>query len=183
MIILIIVLLIFLLLPIIFFPKCKHSEQHVDCLIILGCPAYDDGTMSITQKLRVEKAAQVIQKHQIKTCILTGGAAHNEYTEAKIMADYLKTLVNVEMVLEDKSTTTYENMKNTQLLCQQKNYTKIGVLTSSFHSARAYAMSKKFFDDVIMFDAPYRFTIKKIIREALSRYQYIYIELKKFINS
>ena len=45
-------------------------------------------------------------------------------------------------------------------------------------SDRAYAMSKKFFDDVIMFNAPYRFTIKKIIREYISRMQYITIEIK-----
>lgn len=176
--IIIILVLFLLLLPILFFPKCKHSEQNVDCLIVLGCPAYGDGTMSITQKLRVEKAAESILKHKIKVCILTGGAAHNEYTEAKIMADYLKTLVDCKLILEDKSRTTYENMKNCQTLCKENKFTKIGVLTSSFHSDRAYAMSKKFFDDVIMFNAPYRFTIKKIIREYISRMQYITIEIK-----
>ena len=66
MILLIPILLFLLLLPILFFPKCKHEEQNVDCLIVLGCPTYDDGTMSITQKLRVEKAAEAILKHDIK---------------------------------------------------------------------------------------------------------------------
>ena len=180
--ILLIPILFLLLLPILFFPKCRHEEQNVDCLIVLGCPTYDDGTMSITQKLRVEKAASAISKHQIKVCILTGGAAHNEYTEAKIMADYLKTLVDCELILEDKSTTTYENMKNCQTLCKENNFIKIGVLTSSFHSDRAYAMSKKFFKDVIMFNAPYRFTIKKLIREYISRMQYISIEIKNLFK-
>lgn len=178
----ILLIFIFLLIPILFFPKCKHSEQNVDCLIVLGCPAYDDGTMSSTQKMRVEKAAESILKHDIKVCILTGGAAHNEYTEAKIMGDYLKTLVDCELILEDKSRTTYENMKNCQNLCKENDFTKIGVLTSSFHSDRAYAMSKKFFDDVIMFNAPYRFTIKKLVREYISRIQYISIEIKNLFK-
>ena len=86
------------------------------------------------------------------------------------------------MILEDKSRTTYENMKNCQILCKENNFTKIGVLTSSFHSDRAYAMSKKFFKDVIMFNAPYRFTIKKIVREYISRMQYISIEIKNIFK-
>ena len=176
-------IILILLLPILYFPKCKHKEGYVDCLIVLGCPAYDDGTMSITQKLRVEKAAEAIKKYHIPVCVLTGGAAHNEYTEAKVMGDYLKTLVNVKCILEDKSTTTYENMKYCQELCKKSKYTRIGVLTSKFHSSRAYAMSKKFFDDAVMFDAPYRFTLNKMYREYLSRVQYIYIETKnKFFN-
>lgn len=178
MIILLILILFLLFLPILFFPKCKHKEGYVDCLIVLGCPTYDNGSMSITQKLRVEKAAQSIKEHHIPVCILTGGAAHNEYTEAQVMGDYLKTLIDIEPILEDKSTTTYENMKNCVELCKIYNYQKVGVLTSAYHSSRAYAMSKKFFDDVVMFNAPYRFTFKKLIREYLSRYLYIYIELK-----
>lgn len=179
MMILIILILFFLFLPILFFPKCKHKEGYVDCLIVLGCPTYDNGDMSSTQKMRVEKAAQSIKKYHIPVCILTGGAAHNAHTEAQVMGNYLKTLVNIEPVLEDKSTNTYENMKNCVELCKKYNYQKVGVLTSSFHSSRAYGMSKKFFDDVVMFDAPYRFTFKKLIRETISRYIYIYIELKK----
>ncbi len=176
--ILIILFLFILLLPYLCFPKCKHKEQYVDCLIVLGCPTYADGNMSSTQKMRVEKAAKSIKEHHIPVCILTGGAAHNEYTEAQVMGNYLKTLVDIEPLLEDKSTNTYENMKNCVELCKKHNYQKIGVLTSSFHSSRAYAMSKKFFDDVIMFDAPYRFTFKKLIREYISRCLYIYIEIK-----
>lgn len=174
----ILIFLILLLIPYLFFPKCKHPEGYVDCLIVLGCPTYEDGSMSLTQKMRVEKAAECIKKYHIPTCILTGGAAHNKYTEAQVMGDYLKTLVNIEPILEDKSTTTYENMKNCVELCKKNNYQKVGVLTSAYHSSRAYAMSKKFFDDVVMFDAPYRFTLKKFIREYLSRYLYIYIEIR-----
>lgn len=174
----ILIILFFLFLPILFFPKCKHKEGYVDCLIVLGCPTYDNGNMSSTQKMRVEKAAQCIQKYNIPVCIFTGGAVRNAYTEAQVMGDYLKTLVDVEPILEDKSTTTYENMKNCVELCKKHNYQKVGILTSSFHSSRAYAMSKKFFDDVVMFNAPYRFTLKKLIREYMSRYLYIYIEFK-----
>ena len=182
MIIALIFILFFLFLPILFFPKCKHKEGYVDCLIVLGCPTYVNGTMSTTQKMRVEKAAQCIKQYHIPVCILTGGAAHNKYTEAQVMGNYLKTLIDIEPILEDKSTTTYENMKNCVELCKKYNYQKVGVLTSSFHSSRAYAMSKKFFDDVVMFDAPYRFTLKKLIREYTSRYLYIYIEIKNALN-
>ena len=182
MILLLILILFFLFLPILFFPKCKHPEGYVDCLIVLGCPTYDNGKMSSTQKLRVEKAAKCVKQYQIPVCIFTGGAVRNEYTEAQVMGDYFKELTNIDPTLEDKSTTTYENMKNCVELCKKFNYQKVGVLTSSFHSSRAYAMSKKFFDDVVMFNAPYRFTLKKLIREYLSRYLYIYIEIKNALN-
>ncbi len=64
MIFLCLILVIFLFLPIICFPSCKHEEGYVDCLIVLGCPAYDDGKMSITQKMRVEQAAKVVIRYK-----------------------------------------------------------------------------------------------------------------------
>lgn len=177
------ILLVILFIPILFFPSCKQPEQKVDCLLVLGCPTYQNGEMSITQKYRVEKAANVIQKYNIPVCIIAGGKAHNDFSEAEVMANYLKTLIDIEPILEDKSTTTFENMKFTKILCEQNHYKKIGILTSGYHASRAFAMSKKFFDDVVMFKAPYRFTIKKMIREFLSRYQYIYIEIKYKIKA
>lgn len=178
MIFVFLLIIIFLLLPILCFPKCPHPEKYVDALIVLGCPAYDDGSMSITQKMRVEKAAEAVMKYKIPLCIFTGGKAHNQYSEAHIMADYFTQLTHQKALIEDQSTTTYENMKYCQKLCEERHLSEIGILTSAYHASRAYAMSHKFFDDVIMFKAPYRFTIKKIFREALSRYQYLYIEIK-----
>lgn len=181
--ILIIIAIIILLLPVVCFKKCPLPEQNVDVLIVLGCPAYPDGSMSETQKMRVEKAAEAIQTYQIQWCILTGGKAHNEYSEAHVMANYLRTLTDVNLILEDKSTTTYENMKNCALFCQQHSFRKIGILTSGYHANRAYAMSRKFFRDIVIFKAPYRFTLKKIVREYISRGQYLFIEMKHHIKA
>lgn len=178
MIFILMVLLVLLMIPLVAFPKCPHQETKVDVLIVLGCPAYENGEMSITQKLRVEKAAQVLKQHHITSCILTGGKAHNEYSEAQMMAQYLLSLVDVHVFLEDESTTTFENMKYCQKICEDHQFKKIGVLTSGFHLNRAYAMSLKFFDDVVMFKAPYRFTFKKIFREIFARYVYLYYEIK-----
>ncbi|WP_281628228.1 YdcF family protein [Traorella massiliensis] len=182
MIFILLILVLFLLLPVICFPSCKRDEGYVDALIVLGCPAYDDGTMSITQKMRVEKAAKAVIQYKIPVCIFTGGKAHNRYSEASIMAEYFTKLTHQKALLEDKSTTTYENMKYTQKLCQEHQFKKIGILTSGYHVNRAYAMSRKFFDDVIMFHAPYRFTIKKMLREYVSRYQYLYIEIRNYLK-
>ncbi len=67
-------------------------------------------------------------------------------------------------------------------ICQEHHFKKIGILTSGYHVNRAYAMSRKFFDDIIMFHAPYRFTLKKMLREYISRYQYLYIEIKNYLK-
>ena len=182
MIFILLILALSLLLPIICYTSCKHDERYVDALIVLGCPAYDDGTMSVTQKMRVEKAAKAVIQYKIPVCIFTGGKAHNHYSEASIMAEYFTKLTHQKALLEDKSTTTYENMKYTQKLCQEHQFKKIGILTSGYHVNRAYAMSRKFFDDVIMFHAPYRFTIKNILREYISRYQYLSIEIRNYLK-
>lgn len=182
MIFLCLILVIFLFLPIICFPSCKHEEGYVDCLIVLGCPAYDDGKMSITQEMRVEQAAKVVIRYKIPVCIFTGGKAHNHYSEAQIMGEYFTKLTHQKVLLEDQSTTTYENMKYARKICQEHHFKKIGILTSGYHVNRAYAMSRKFFDDIIMFHAPYRFTLKKMLREYISRYQYLYIEIKNHLK-
>ena len=94
MIFILLILVLFLLLPVICFPSCKRDEGYVDALIVLGCPAYDDGTMSITQKMRVEKAAKAVIQYKIPVCIFTGGKAHNHYSEASIMAEYFTKLTH-----------------------------------------------------------------------------------------
>lgn len=178
---LVFIFLIIIIIPIVVFPSCPQSEQQVDVLLILGCPTHADGTLRKTMISRLEKAIDVYHMGYCKTMILCGGKAHNEYSEAESMENYLKDKIDVELIKEENSTTTYENFLYAKMIIDQGKYQKIGILTSSSHASRAYALSKKFFHDIVMFKAKEKFSIKKLLREGISRYQYIYIELKKII--
>lgn len=170
--------ILFLLLPFLLFPTCHQKEQPVDVLIVLGCPTEDDGTLSPTQIKRITKASEAIQNFNIQTCITTGGSAHNDFNESKVMGQELLKLCEVHLIYEDQSKTTYENMLFCKQICEEQHFKKIGIVTSRLHATRAYAMSKKFFDDVVMFKAADTYWPKKLFRECLSRYQYFYIEIK-----
>lgn len=175
---LILIFLILLVLPFLLFPSCPNHEQHVDVLIVLGCPTEDDGTLTPTQKKRIKKAVFAIQKYKIQTCITTGGSAHNAFNESKVMGKELLKSCDVHLIYEDQSKTTYENMLFCKQICEQHQFKTIGIVTSRLHATRAYAMSKKFFDDIVMFKAADTYWPKKLFRECLSRYQYLYIEIK-----
>lgn len=178
MLILLILIILFLIFPFLIFPSCPNKEQKVDVLIVLGCPCEDNGNLSPTQMKRIKKAAQTIQKYKISHCITTGGSAHNRYNESIVMGKELLKQCQVELIYEDQSKTTYENMLFCKQICKQYHFQSIGIVTSRLHTTRAYAMSKKFFDDVVMFKAADTYWPKKLIREFLSRYQYIAIEIK-----
>lgn len=180
---LLVVLFIIILIPIYAFPACKREEQKVDILLILGCPTRDDGSITSTMTYRLDKAIELDQKGYCDRMILCGGKAHNQYSEAESMRTYLEGKVKAQLILEDQSTTTFENFKFAKKIIASLPSRRVGILTSNSHANRAYALALKFFDDIIMFKSKEKFSLKKLFREGISRYQYLYIEIKLFLKS
>ena len=58
-----------------------------DAIIVLGCPANPDGTASPDEQQRVEEGVREFQAGAAPRLIITGGAAHNHYVEAHVMAE------------------------------------------------------------------------------------------------
>ncbi len=110
-----------------------------------------------------------------RTLVITGGAVKNKWPEAQTMAAYIRTRCPIPVVIEDKSRTTWENLKNTREIIGD---VPVLLLTSSLHAPRAQAMARHFFSDVAV--QTYRENrLKHVLRELVSRKIYIVMELKK----
>ena len=135
------------------------SQMHVagpdnlDYLIVLGAQVYKNGPSPVL-KFRLDKAYEYLSVNPETRCIVTGGQGSNEpFTEASCMADYLvkRGIDSGRIILEDKSTTTAQNLTNSMKLISadtinhalDSNTTNtVGILTNDFHMFRAMQIAR-----------------------------------------
>lgn len=130
----------------------SKDEQHtpkIQAIIVLGSGT-NNGQATPTLALRLDRALHIAQQQPQAWLVLSGGLDFGaQQTEAEIMAGYLQQkyhLSSKQMILEDKSTSTALNLKNSATLLQQKNINiamPIAIVTSDFHTIRAHAIAKK----------------------------------------
>lgn len=96
-------------------------------------------------ELRLKAALKYARENEDTTLILSGGQGFGEdITEAKCMENYLTAhgISQERLVLEEKSTSTKENLKFSDELtgCSKKN---TGILSNNFHVYRAVKLAEK----------------------------------------
>ncbi|MCF8999531.1 YdcF family protein [Acinetobacter nectaris] len=126
----------------------KHVPP-VDNIMVLGCGTIN-GKPSPTLQQRLDRAAAIAQQQPNTHIILTGGYTTDpDFSEAQIMAEYLKQnyhIANDRMLLENESTSTFTNFKNSAVVMEKYHITKempLAVVTSEFHVPRSKAIGEK----------------------------------------
>ena len=127
--------------------KPKYDKDYV---IILGCQIRKDGTLTKLLKERVDKAISFAksQKENANKDIIfvpSGGKGSDEIiSEAEAMKKYLieQGIEEKNIIIENKSTNTYENIKFSIDLIRGKNKeAKIIYSTTNYHVFRAGAIA------------------------------------------
>ena len=123
--------------------------QPVEAIIVLGSGIIQ-GKASPTLAARLDTAAQFAKTQPNALIIVSGGLDYGEQqTEAEIMSKYLQDqyhIVSSKIALEDQSTSTDLNLKNSQKILQRyglKLNSPIAIVTSDFHTLRAAAIAQK----------------------------------------
>jgi uncharacterized SAM-binding protein YcdF (DUF218 family) len=124
--------------------KISSHEQSTangkyDTLIILGAKVKENGTVSLSLKNRLDVAYEYLIKYPHVQAVVTGGQGTDEpQTEASAMYTYLvnKGIEPERILLEDKSTSTYENLVFTKQVFNQ-SLTEATIVSNDFHLARA----------------------------------------------
>ena len=129
------------------FKSSKNKPKYdKDCIIILGCQIRKDGNLTNLLKGRVDRAIEFakMQKQNTNKDIIfvpSGGKGNDEVvSEAIAMKNYLlKQGVKEENILiEDKSTNTFENIKYSNNLIKEKiDNAKMVFSTTNYHVFRA----------------------------------------------
>ena len=117
-----------------------------DYVIILGCKIREDGTLTPLLKGRVDKAIEFAKKQKEATgkdiiFIPSGGKGSDEIkSEAEAMKEYLLSqgINKKNIIVENKSTSTIENMKysNSIIIKENKN-ANISFSTTNYHVFRS----------------------------------------------
>ncbi|WP_339202716.1 YdcF family protein [Paenibacillus sp. FSL K6-3182] len=117
-----------------------------DAGIVLGAALWND-VPSPALKERLDLAWQLYKAGTVDKLILTGGLDGNgsKKTEAEGMRDYLitKGISADKLLLENKATSTYENLEFSKKIAEHQGLSTLIVITHDYHAARSTEIAKK----------------------------------------
>lgn len=121
------------------------TPQNGDTVIVLGCKVRGEkASLMLTERL--DAAYEFLINNPDSSCILSGGQGEGEkISEAQCMYDYLigKGIEKDRLYLEDKSTSTRENLTFSKEIIDENNLNKnIAIATNEFHMYRASQIAK-----------------------------------------
>lgn len=128
---------------------CKPKKKDWDVIIVLGAGLIDGKRVTRLLANRLKKAKTVYDQMEKKPrIIVSGGKGKDEQiSEAQAMKEYLLQLgiQEDEIIMEDKSTNTFENMKFSKEIIEKmnENVSRIAFVTNNFHVLRAAYYTKK----------------------------------------
>ncbi|MBR2825027.1 MAG: YdcF family protein [Solobacterium sp.] len=134
------------------FTAVYEPEKDKDAIIVLGCGMLSDGKPTPLLKKRVERAARFYKKQVKKTgkkpyLICSGGKGPDEIiSEAECMKNELlrEGIEEEQILLENQSTSTHENMLFSKRLIEEKGITgKIAFATTNFHVFRSGLQARR----------------------------------------
>ncbi len=120
-------------------PRSNTSLDHFDALIVLGSPADDDGDPTPIQLARVTEGVQEYERGVAPRMILTGGATHDHYVEAQVMARTAEAQgIPASVIFEDPDAmNTIENACNSLRIMRSHGWKSAEVVSSASHLPRA----------------------------------------------
>jgi uncharacterized SAM-binding protein YcdF (DUF218 family) len=120
-------------------PEGNTEQERFDAVVVLGYPALADGTPSPEQRERVLEGVREWKGGRAPVLIVTGGAAHNQWTEADVEKRLAVSqgVPSEDVFEEGRSTNTIENAFYTWQIMQTHRWTSASVVSSPSHLPRA----------------------------------------------
>lgn len=115
-----------------------------DYVIVLGAQVRGRA-LSRALKNRLDTAYGYLEKNEDTKVIVSGGQGPGEeITEAQAMSDYLLTkgIDRSRIIMEDKSTNTYENLKFSKEFIKDPG-SEVVIVSNDFHVFRSLGIAKK----------------------------------------
>lgn len=121
------------------------EDFDADYLIVLGAAVHGDApSLSLVERLNAAK--DYLTKHPNTIAIVSGGQGGGEnVSEAQAMYDWLcaKGIEPERIIMEDKATSTYENLKfSREIIDGRSDNATVAVVSSEYHLCRAKLIAK-----------------------------------------
>jgi uncharacterized SAM-binding protein YcdF (DUF218 family) len=127
-------------------PAANKQQVHYDVIIVLGNPANPDGTPAPELRERVLEGIREYRAGVGPRLIMTGGAAHNRYVEAHVMAEYAGNQgVPVSAIIEEgQAQNTIENIFYSAQIMNKYGWRSAEIVSSPSHLPRAALILQTF---------------------------------------
>lgn len=152
----------------------EKAPYGADALVVLGCHLYG-ARPSLTLTRRLDTAIEYLSHSPNTVCFVTGGRNGSEtVSEGEAMRDYLlaRGVDPSRIVVEDKSTSTYENFRFTVPLIRDRcgEGARVVFTTTAFHTYRAARTAARARLDAAGYSAPgvWYITFNDYLRECLA---------------
>jgi len=122
------------------------SPDNAQAVVVLGCKVNGEKPSRMLAR-RLDSAYEFLLEKEDAICIVSGGKGDDEkISEALAMKRYLvnKGIDSDRIIMEDKSETTYENIKFSADILHKHDITDIAVVTDGFHQYRAGRTAEKY---------------------------------------
>jgi uncharacterized SAM-binding protein YcdF (DUF218 family) len=122
-----------------FAPTSNTTRTRFDAIVVLGTSADSDGNPRPDQLARVTEAVQEYQRGVAPRLILTGGAAHNHFVEARVMARSAEALGIPEsaVFIEPEAMDTIQNACYSARIMKAHGWHSAEIISSTEHLPRA----------------------------------------------
>ena len=154
--------------------------KKLDYIVVLGAGLIGERVTPLLAR-RIDKGIKLLKKHKNAKIIMSGGQGADEViAEAVAMKNYaLEQGVSEEkIILENKSTNTYENLKFSYALME--NEKRFALVTNYYHTFRALILAKVLGLKCVGYGAKtkFYFTANAFVREFIG---YLYLRRKLHI--
>lgn len=120
-------------------PLENTTQTRFDAIIVLGAPADRDGNPKPMQLSRVTEAVQEYKRGVASRLILSGGAAHNRFVEAQVMARTAEAqgIPRSAILEEPASLDTLQNACYSDRIMKAHGWGSAEIVTSEPHAPRS----------------------------------------------
>jgi uncharacterized SAM-binding protein YcdF (DUF218 family) len=127
-------------------PSADTNLTRFDTIIVLGNPANPDGTPAPEQRERTLEGVREFKAGIAPHLIFTGGAAHNQFVEAHVMALLAESqgVPSDAIIEEGQAQNTIQNIHYSQRIMAAHGWTSAEVVSSPSHLPRAALILKHY---------------------------------------
>lgn len=122
----------------------KDEKCEADVAVILGAATYH-GEVSPVYRERLNHGVNLYQQGYIKKVIVTGGIGEeNEQSDAFAAKQYMisQGIPEADILTEEKSTITQENLENSKVIMEERGYQKAIIVSDPLHMKRAMLLAE-----------------------------------------
>ena len=133
------ILLIWAIFARAFAPRGNTAASRFDAIIVLGMPADEEGNPTPGQLARVAEAVHEYERGVAPRLILSGGAAHNRFVEAQVMARTAEAqgVPASAIVVEPQALDTIQNACYSVRIMRERGWHSAEVVSAVSHLPRA----------------------------------------------